>query len=90
MSEKKNAEKSAAANFYGELTFAIEGLTKSIRNKTLNLISDDYQKSVFLLAQNSDKIFVGLEKGQELLNPTTKEPESKKKDKYAKDGQQAV
>lgn len=70
---------SPAGRFYLELKNGLEIITKNISTKKLNLVDDTFQKSILILAQSSDKIFAGIEKGMQIIDPQEKDEVKKKK-----------
>jgi len=61
-------EGSPAAEFYTALVEGIKGLTTHIKNKSLDF-DDSYQKSLFALAKDSDKIMIAMSKGMAVILP---------------------
>lgn len=57
------------AEFYRALTEGVKYISKEIKNKTLSLDEDAFAKSVLVIAEKSEKMFVGLTKGLETFSP---------------------
>lgn len=75
----KHYEESPAAAFYTALVEGVKYITDEVKNKTLNLSDDTFADSILKLAEKSDKIFSGLEKGMSNLNMGEKEDTLKAK-----------
>lgn len=73
-----------AADFYTAFKESVRMLARGMKDETLDLIEDTYQKSVLLLAKDSDKIFAGIAKGKEMIEEKKTEEEVRSSSKKFK------
>ena len=69
------------AEFYTSVVEGMKHISKEIKNKTLDMESDIFAKSIFSIAKDADKVMSALGKGVEFFKQAESNTPSKKQDK---------